>query len=326
MQKIDLVYMWVDGSDPEWLKTKNHYLALAGMETQASPEISGDNRWRDNDELKYSLRSVEKNAPWINHIYIITGFNQVPKWLNINHPKITIVPHESIFPADALPTFNSNAIEMCIPNIPDLSEHFLLANDDCFFFRPLKPSFFFDSYGRAIVWYGHKSKNAITRRVHSAYIKTLILATHKILDIFGRDYTSVFPSHNIDAYIKSSMLAAQNHPQLKAYIKNTVYSKFRTEHDAQRWLFNLYDNIHGRNVLKRVRNKKLAKHWIYNLIYRKRFSDSPVYYTNLAQSNIMSVKPSLFCVNDTENSTDEIRQNNHEILEKLFPNKSTMEL
>ena len=326
MQKIDLVYMWVEGNSPEWKQIKNHYLALAGKETQSSTEMSGDNRWRDNDELKYSLRSAEKNVPWINHIYIITGFNQVPKWLNANHPKITIIPHESIFPADALPTFNSNAIEMCAANIPGLSERFLLANDDCFFFRPLKPSFFFDSRGRAIVWYGRKSKNAIARRAQSAYMKTLVLATNKILDVFRCDYRSVFPSHNIDAYIKSSIREVSQHPKLKQYIEATVYSKFRTEHDAQRWIFNLYDNMCGRNVLKRVRNRKSPKHWIYNLIYRKRFSDSPVYYTNLAQSNIMSVKPSLFCVNDTQNSTDEIRQNNHEILEQLFPEKSTMEL
>lgn len=318
--------MWVDGSDPEWLKTKNHYLALAGMETQDSPEISGDNRWRDNDELKYSLRSVEKNAPWINHIYIITGFNQIPKWLNINHPKITIIPHESIFPADALPTFNSNAIEMCIPNIPELSEHFLLANDDMFFFRPLNPDFFFDSHDRAIVWYGKRTKRAIARSLFKAYTKTLVKATQLIKRVYGRDYFGCFPAHNIDTYIKSSMQSAKGHPALKDYIEKTIYTKFRTEHDAQRWVFNLYDNIHGRNVLKRVRNKKSPKHWLYNLIYRKRFSDSPVYYTNLAQSNIMSIKPSLFCVNDTENSTAEIRRNNHEILEQLFPEKSTMEL
>ena len=326
MRKIDLVYLWVDGNDLEWQKIKKHFLTLAGHETKTNAEISGDNRWRDNNELKYSLRSAEKNVPWINHIYIVTGFNQVPKWLNTNHPKVTIVPHEAIFPADALPTFNSNAIEMCISNIPGLSEYFLLANDDCFFFRPLKPSFFFDSQGRAIVWYGKKSKYSIARRLLSAYMKTLVLATQKILRVFGHDYTHCFPSHNIDAYVKSSMNAAKSHPELKDYIEKTVYTRFRTEQDAQRWVFNLYDNIHDKNILKRVRNKKSPNRWLYNLVYRKYFSDSPVYCTDLAKSNIMSIKPSLFCVNDTENSTADIRQNNHKILEKLFPEKSTMEL
>lgn len=58
-------------------------------------------------ELKYSLRSVSQYLPWINKIYIVID-NQVPSWLNTEHPKIKIIDHKDILPADALPTFNSN--------------------------------------------------------------------------------------------------------------------------------------------------------------------------------------------------------------------------
>ena len=65
-RKIDIVYTWVDGNDPEWQKKKAQY---AG---EIKEEVSNaSSRFSDNDELKYSLRSVEKNAPWINHIYIM---------------------------------------------------------------------------------------------------------------------------------------------------------------------------------------------------------------------------------------------------------------
>ena len=44
-------------------------------------------------ELRYSLRSVEKYAPWIRNIYIVTN-GQIPSWLKVDHPRLTIVSHE----------------------------------------------------------------------------------------------------------------------------------------------------------------------------------------------------------------------------------------
>ena len=36
-----------------------------------------DNRYRDSEELRYSLRSLVKYAPWIRKIFIVTD-NQIP--------------------------------------------------------------------------------------------------------------------------------------------------------------------------------------------------------------------------------------------------------
>ena len=54
------------------------------------------NRFNDNNELKYSLRSVEKNMPFIRNIFIVTN-GQIPSWLNLNNSKIKIVTHKEIF-------------------------------------------------------------------------------------------------------------------------------------------------------------------------------------------------------------------------------------
>lgn len=51
--------------------------------------ISGSNRFRDNEELRYSLRSIEKFAPWIRKVYIVTS-GQIPYWLNLKHPKLQV--------------------------------------------------------------------------------------------------------------------------------------------------------------------------------------------------------------------------------------------
>ena len=146
-KKIDLVYLWVDGNDKAWLKERTTWANKLGL----SDEINLNKcRYIDNQELKYSLRSAQMYAPWINKIFIITN-GQIPKWLNPNHPKIKIIKHSDIMPQNCLPTFNSEAIETCIANIPELSEYFLYANDDQFFATKVTPDDFFDINGNPIV-------------------------------------------------------------------------------------------------------------------------------------------------------------------------------
>ena len=104
---VDLVYLWCDGEAPAFATRKNEWLK---KEKRKPPkEAISDGRFVQVDELKYSLRSVEKYLPWIHHIYIVTD-RQVPKWLNTNHPKISIIDHSEIIPPQCISTFNASAI------------------------------------------------------------------------------------------------------------------------------------------------------------------------------------------------------------------------
>ena len=330
--KIDLVYLWVDGDDQEWLKTKNYWLKKIKNEAPVRHDSAVSARWRDNDELKYSLRSAEMFAPWINHIYIVTSFGQVPKWLNTKHPKITIVSDEQIVPRDALPTFNSVVIEMCLMNIPNLSEHFLLANDDMFFNKPVSPEYFYDKHDRAIIWHS-KNRNfpAIgygMEMVCSDYKQTILVAANKIVSIFGkkyRKYVTYAPAHNIDPYFKSTMLNTRNHPLLSHDIDIQIRNKFRTNWELQRWIFNLYDIVHGKAVFKRARHFKKSKHFIYNLVHYHECKNAPTYCED-AENRLLHVSPPLFCINDTDRTSDETRKKNHRFLEEKFPHKSSFEI
>jgi len=145
---IDAVYTWVDGTDPAWAGRKAEAWRQAVAEgadggSRYSEYSANDARFRSHDELRYSLRSLDYFAPWINHVYVVTA-GQVPAWLDQSNPRITLVHHEEIF-ADpgVLPTFNSHAIEAQLHRIPGLSEHFLYLNDDVFFGRHVDPELFF---------------------------------------------------------------------------------------------------------------------------------------------------------------------------------------
>lgn len=70
-------------------------------------------------------------------------WGHVPKWLNVNAPKLKIIRHSDFIPAKYLPTFNSNPIELNLHRIPGLNEHFIYFNDDIFLARPCAPTDFF---------------------------------------------------------------------------------------------------------------------------------------------------------------------------------------
>ena len=145
MADIDLVYLWVNGNDPKWIAKHN---ALIGLPSEAEENCKG--RYADNDELKYSLRSVARYAPWLRRIFIVTD-GQTPEWLDTTHPKIQIVDHTDIMPAHCLPCFNSVVIEHHLHRIPGLAERFLYANDDMYFNKPVTPQTFYAPDGLPIM-------------------------------------------------------------------------------------------------------------------------------------------------------------------------------
>ncbi|WUH93532.1 stealth conserved region 3 domain-containing protein [Streptomyces sp. NBC_00433] len=145
---IDVVYTWVDGNDPAWQARRNAVRRERGLEVAENSDAdNGDVRFRNRDELRYSLRSLEMYAPWVRNIYLVTD-DQVPDWLDTSCPDVKVVSHREIFAdQDDLPTFNSHAIESQVHRIEGLSEHFLYLNDDFFIGRPLSPELFFLSNG-----------------------------------------------------------------------------------------------------------------------------------------------------------------------------------
>lgn len=57
------------------------------------PDVVSASRFQDNEELRYSLRSIERFAPWVRHVFIVTN-GQIPSWLNLDYPRVTLVPHK----------------------------------------------------------------------------------------------------------------------------------------------------------------------------------------------------------------------------------------
>ena len=134
---IDFVIPWVDGSDPAWLEEKAKH---AGSTMAIEDSIA---RYRDWGLLRYWFRGIERFAPWVNKVHFVT-WGHYPEWLNIDHPKLNIVRHEDYIPAEYLPTFSANTIELNLHRIEGLSENFVYFNDDMYLVGATKPQDFFD--------------------------------------------------------------------------------------------------------------------------------------------------------------------------------------
>lgn len=302
--QIDLVYLWVDGNDPEWLKKRQLFMKTP---------INTVGRYQDNQELKYSLRSVEKYLPWIRKIFIVTD-NQVPSFIDTNHPKIKIVHHSEIIPKEVLPTFNSVIIEYFIHNIPGLSEHFLYANDDTFVQAKLAPSFFFKD-GLPIVRMEYKPliksklwlKKALRLKINN--FRLSIENAYRLFENrFGLFYP-VMPHHNIDSYLKSDYKAVVE-DIFKEEMEATFLNRFRNKTDIQRIIFSYYALAKKRGHLKYVTRKESCRIRVHKKDYLK---------------YITKYQPKLFCLNDTERATDNDRERIQPFLENLFPKKAQFE-
>ena len=135
---VDVVVMWVDGSDPEWLEEKKHYQAEEDIRTNDSV-----NRYRDWNLMKYWFRGIEFYAPWVRKVHFVT-WGHLPSFLDPDCEKLNIVRHTDFMPAECLPTYSSKALECNLWRIPGLAERFVYFNDDFFLTRPTRLSDFFD--------------------------------------------------------------------------------------------------------------------------------------------------------------------------------------
>jgi len=254
---IDVVVLWVDGSDPAWQKEKNDYKG------EADNENNSVNRYRDWGLLPYWFRSIERYIPWVRKIHFVT-WGHVPDFLKLDAPKLHVVRHDEFIPAEYLPTFSSHTIEMNIHRIPDLAEHFIYFNDDTFLLRPLaKEDYFKDglpcTYGgetpieltghigtwqhaavndlgivnahfpkrTAVAQYGKKYRDGCYRWKDN--IRTIFLQK------LHPDYFTGFKNlHAPAAYLKSCFEQVWNAEPEK--LDQTCRNRFRTSDDVNQWV------------------------------------------------------------------------------------------
>ncbi len=148
MKPIDAVISWVDGDDPQYQEKLQKFCQANNFNHK---KVIEPTRVKQVNEIFYCLSCLNRNAPWLRNIYLITN-QQIPTALkNIKDTNLTkkihIIDQNELLKAQNIttPIFNSLSVEWLIWNIPNLSTNFIYLNDDFFITRPLKPEDFFDN-------------------------------------------------------------------------------------------------------------------------------------------------------------------------------------
>ena len=307
---IDIVYTWVDGSDLKWNKTKNKYINIFSI----NKDSNINNRFNDNNELKYSLRSIYKYANWINNIYIVVADGQKPKWLNTNHNKIHLINHSDIIDKKYLPTFNSHVIEHNIYKIPNLTENFLYFNDDFFLGNYIKPNDIM--YNNRIGYYFYDNRktckqfgNTINNEIG---FKSAWKNNNKLIKLLDKKLININCPWHQGVLCKKSIFVELNNKYSKI-IYEVLNNKFRSVNDIAPIGLSLYYGLF-KNKYKINRN--------LNSIYIE-FNKSNTFINKLNKIN--HNKPHFFCINDLGSNTKNMLLLNN-FFKYKFPNKSPYEL
>ena len=260
-EPIDLVIPWVNGEDPHWQQKAAPYLT--------NKDFSGE-RFRDWEILKYLFRSIDRYLPWINRIYLVTD-NQVPIWLDTENSHVQVIDHREIIDHRFLPTFNSNAILMNAYKIPNLSEHFMIIEDDMLFTRPAKPEdFFVNGQPRDFL-----IESPISPNEDFAYIlmNTMMLINRKFdkrqvlkklrnkyfnphygIEIvrslgscFYRHFTGFYNRHCVQPYLKSEFKNVVENI-FPTECQETISHRVRGNQDISEWIVRYYNLVTGNFV------------------------------------------------------------------------------
>lgn len=332
VEKIDFVVAWVDGNDLVWREKKAQY---DGSINTFKEGMNSEKSYREWGTFKYWFRGVEKFAPWVNKIYLVTD-QQKPSWLDINSEKLVLVDHTEIICNAYLPVFSANPIESNIHRIPGLSEHFVFFNDDMYLTAPVEPIDFFSEdglpkYVTALApitteRYGtghfqmnnmgiitsHFSKKEILNNGHffsfkhgiKQLIKTLLYGTTKFICGF-------WESHLPYPLLKSTMDLVWE--KEKAVLETTSASRFRSPSDTNVWLFKYWQIASGQYA---IGNPKLGG--LFSLD-----NAGPDFWKLLN-----SGKYQIMCINDGHNVQDEeqVMTDFVKAMDQLLPDKSSFEI
>lgn len=257
--EIDAVILWVDGSDPEWIKERNKY-------QPDNAQDGGKSRYRDWGILKYLLRSICKYASWIRTVHLVTC-GQKPEWLNENCTKLHFVKHSDFIPQQYLPTFSSRAIDLNLHRIEGLAEKFIYFNDDMLLTNYVTPSDFFRNglpcnmfSERPICYSGNVFAHNLLNDMEilsKQYDRKLVLKTNKkkILNVkYGKiffyniiwyfmpfsKFCGLYICHLPLSYKKCTWEKIWN--KVPEEMEKTISNKFRTITDLNQFIF-VFDSL-----------------------------------------------------------------------------------
>lgn len=315
--QVDIVYLWVDSNDKNWQEKRRRSFEafLKTNKKDIALYANTDGRFRDNGELIFNLRCLEKFFPNHGQVYIVTD-EQRPSWLADNK-RVTVIDHKSIIPKKINPIFASAHIESFIHHIPNLSENFFYLNDDIFFGMPVDKKWWFD--GGLKYFYDNES--------HDEYND---LQSKLLSPINASIQSKLWIEEKYESY-KHQNLALAHAP--RPYKKSLLL-------EIEKEAIDLFNKVRSRNFRSwktPVVLVDFVPRWLEHHGYVKIRQSKSLYIES--GSNEIEIELDLlkqkfgkipfFCINDTCDNADALDKRLQLVskqMEALLPNKSNFEI
>ncbi|KDO23647.1 hypothetical protein SPRG_11095 [Saprolegnia parasitica CBS 223.65] len=215
-----IVYTWVNGNEPCYNKRR----------VQAGLSEGGSSRDKEIGELKYSLRSLLKFAPWLEGPIYIVSPGQIPDWLDTTNPRITVIDQDDLLPSDVvtLPNFDTNVIEQYLHKIPGLTDIFIHMNDDYIFVKDVQPSHLFTCHGGGIRMLTEVNHIRHGANAWLASVRNTLQLTDAV---YGGQHVYNFMKHAPFVYSRLAQEAIHTKPAFKAALDATGTNQVRSPSD-----------------------------------------------------------------------------------------------
>lgn len=314
--RIDIVYLWVDGADPVWRAKREQAYDVWVQHNPDELAMFGNSagRYRDNDELRFNLRSLERLFPDHGHVYIVTD-SQTPGWLRPSS-RLSIIDHRDLLATSGTLAFDSGHIESWLHHIPGLAERFIYLNDDVFFGAPVDPQWWFGGRLKVFAEARRIPDYSAMQRNETALVNASILSNQWLSSRYpGYRHDPRVYSHAPRPMLKSVMWELEAMaPELFAGVRSTTFRSWRLPAIVP----------------------DLVPRWMVHMGYADQYILDPLYISagdHRAQQQLESLRTKFgklpfFCINDTcdDAADDDLRLLRiSRTLRELLPEPSSFE-
>lgn len=266
--EVDVVYIWCDSSNPEYIKNRNFF----------SQKYKLNKFWsatRDHEEINHSIKSVRKNMSWVNNIFVCAPKGDRIKDLEAKKYNVIYVTNEEILWTENCPNFNSHSLELYSHKINGLSDYFILFCDDYFISSQVDLEDFFNFKNNKIKYYyenmlllGKGMSSQTRKHVHEIVDeKYYFWSTHSPRMFYKKDVKDI-----VELYKDTS--------------EDTKIAKFRTSTDIQLvYFYGYYLISKNKGDFIFLKNISSGSNFLYSL---------KILMWKLLSENIMSILSQIY--------------------------------
>jgi len=259
---VDVVYIWCDANNPEYIKNRKLFSQESHTNSYWSPT-------RDHDEIMHSIKSVRKYMKWVRTIYVCA-----PKWhkirsLDEKKYNVVYISNEEVLGEDNCPNFNSHSLELFTHKIKGLSNYFIQFNDDFFInsevmledfynFKTSKIKYYYENILHLWKWSSPTTRESIQSLTWDRYY---FWSTHSPRMFFKKDIQDIVKNY-------------------KEIVDSTKKSRFRNKADLQLiHFYGYYLLSQNRGEFIFVKNTALSNSFTASLkiLIKKILSENPIH-------------------------------------------------